>query len=63
VVGEHDAAGRDERSQYCPGSGTVPSRHQQSLGSAAANWGWCSVCEGSYRVDREGLLVEHRRAR
>ncbi len=58
-MGEGDRRDRD----YCQGSGANPSLIRQSLGGAYATWGSCPVCEGSYRVDKEGLLVEHRPAR
>jgi len=59
-VGEDDVAGGDQPGELCGGSGTAPSSAHQSIGQVAATWGLCPVCDGSYRVARNGLLVEHR---
>ena len=51
------------RSGICVGSATQPASIHESLGQAAAKWGGCPHCHGSFRVGRDGFLVEHRPAR
>jgi DnaJ-class molecular chaperone len=48
---------------WCKGSGKTPTSTHQSIGRAAALWGYCPVCQGSYLVDSNDVLVQHRPVR
>lgn len=61
--GDQERVPGGNKSGICRGSATQPALINESLGQAAAKWGDCPDCHGSFRVRRDGLLVEHRPAR
>jgi hypothetical protein len=58
--GDQEPAPGGAGSGMCAGSATQPASIHESVGQVAAKWGDCPDCHGSFRVGRDGLLVEHR---